>query len=123
MAGHRLSSLDPRRRMTRRGSLRRVQLPAGHRAKRGVAARAHRTKPRQLLNERLATETDPIKRLEIALGYVKSAHRKYVPHARALVRAERALIRAGDEIFSGRRRGSVEIANLRRSRDTRRRRR
>lgn len=113
MARHRLTRPDPSGRITRRGYLRRVQLPAGAREKQRLAARAHREKPRELLNARLACEADPIKRLEHALAYVKSAYRKYQMSPESLERLERAIVRAGDRGFAGGRRPAVDIANRR----------
>lgn len=113
MARHRLTKPDPRGRTNRRGFVRRVQLPAGAAAKAKLAAAAHREKPRQLVNDRLAVEADPIRRLEIALGYVKSAQKKYRDRPDLLERAERALIRVGDQMFTGQRLSATQIANNR----------
>ena len=116
MARHRLTRADPKGRTNRRGYIRRVQLPAGSQGKAPLAKVAHRHKPRQHLNERLARESDPLRRLEFALDYVKSAHRKYETRADVLARAERALIRFGDQMFAGRRRPANEIADNRNKR-------
>lgn len=116
MARHRLTQPDPRGGTNRRGFVRRVQLPAGAAAKSKLAARSHREKPRQLLNERLAVEADPIRRLELALAYIKSARRKYRERPDLLDRAERTLIRIGDQYFAGQRLPAAQIANNRNKR-------
>lgn len=113
MARHRLTRPDPKGRTNRRGYIRRVQLPAGSKGKTPMAKTAHRQKPRAHLNARLAAEPDPIRRLELALDYVKSAHRKYEPRPDVLGRVERALIRFGDQMFAGRRLPANAIADNR----------
>lgn len=115
MARHRLTRPDPSGKTNRRGYVRRVQLPAGAASKQRLAAKAHREKPREYLNARLAAEADPIRRLEHALAYVKSAHRKYRSRPDLLDRAERTLIRLGDQMFAGKRLPASQIANNRRS--------
>lgn len=113
MARHRLTRPDPRGRTNRRGYVRRAQLPAGARGKAPLASSSHRSKPRELVDARLAEETDPVRRLDIALDYVKSAVRKYELRPDLLSRAERMLLRFGDQMFSGRRLPAREIADRR----------
>ena len=113
MARHRLTRPDPRGRTNRRGFVRRVQLPAGSTAKARLAAVAHRENPRKLVNARLAVEADPIRRIELALDYLKSAATKYQLREDALERVERAVMRAGDRHFAGRRLPAAQIANNR----------
>lgn len=92
MAGHRRTvpgkGIDPTT-----GRRRRVAKPNGEAAVTAHQRRARNT--RALAEQRLAAETDPLRRLDIAVGYVRSAAAKTNPNPDELDQAVAALMRHG----------------------------
>lgn len=99
MAGHRRTvpgkGIDPTT-----GRRRRVAKPDGEVTPTARQRRARNT--RALAEQRLAVETDPLKRLAIAVGYVRSAAAKTNPHHPELDQAVDALMRHGTTIMERR---------------------
>lgn len=98
MAGHTRSADTGTARRTSSGKSRRVRkhLPAGE------AAAARRTKQQQgartLTDHKIRRERDPLRQLDIARDYVRSAANKYHPGGQ-VADAIAALLAAGDRIY------------------------
>lgn len=94
MAGHRRTA---RGKGVTNGRRNRVAKPADQIT---PTARARRIRnSRQLVHTRLAAEPDPLRRLDIALGYVRAAAQHATPNPRDIDIAVAALVQRGHNLL------------------------